>query len=118
MGHTAEYCRQRSINKEKMIQGTCFKCGKQGHIARNCTQQVAEKPKCTHCGKIGHTQNQCWQKNGRPTNQNGNMQFQGKKIIGGKPVRVFYAEDDEEPDTQLQLADAINQLTAKLNLKV
>lgn len=41
----------------------CFRCGKRGHLARNCrarTQQV----ECFHCGGLGHIAQNCWKRQG------------------------------------------------------
>ena len=43
------------------FQGNCQKCGKYGHIAKECRSSShggAEKPQCAQCGKSHH--GQCW----------------------------------------------------------
>ncbi|XP_070530031.1 uncharacterized protein [Cardiocondyla obscurior] len=62
---------------------TCNKCGKAGHIARECRSskhingfnlpraetraRINNTEKfCTHCRKPGHTRDECWSMNGRP----------------------------------------------------
>ncbi|KAL0130246.1 hypothetical protein PUN28_002084 [Cardiocondyla obscurior] len=62
---------------------TCNKCGKAGHIARECRSnrhingfnlpraetraRINNTEKfCTHCRKPGHTRDECWSVNGRP----------------------------------------------------
>ena len=36
----------------------CFKCGKPGHIARNCRSR--SELTCYNCGKRGHVFQNCW----------------------------------------------------------
>ena len=45
----------------------CFKCGKIGHIAKNCRTQIQRNLRqntrndiCNNCGKIGHTERECY----------------------------------------------------------
>lgn len=41
----------------------CFKCGKQGHIAKECPGEAIEKEKmsCLYCGKTSHFASDCFQ---------------------------------------------------------
>ena len=36
----------------------CFKCGGQGHIARDCPNEARPRP-CYLCAQLGHTRAQC-----------------------------------------------------------
>lgn len=37
----------------------CFRCGRPGHIARNCRSTAAREIECFRCGKKGHIARQC-----------------------------------------------------------
>ena len=42
---------------------TCFSCGKEGHISRNCSNLIKERKdgvKCEFCFGPGHTQEKCF----------------------------------------------------------
>ena len=42
---------------------TCFSCGKEGHISRNCSKRIKERKdgvKCEFCFRPGHTQEKCF----------------------------------------------------------
>jgi hypothetical protein len=42
----------------RRAQEACWKCGKTGHVKRQCTAVVT----CSHCGKRGHREAACWSK--------------------------------------------------------
>jgi hypothetical protein len=60
--------RQGNIRRKGL---KCFKCGKEGHIAKNCGQYTKEKQvrTCYNCGKQGHMKKDCFLlKEGRQIN--------------------------------------------------
>lgn len=68
----------------------CFKCGKEGHLKRECT---AQKPPgrqpglCPRCGKGNHWGNECYSKMdkaGNPIVQNFNLR---QKVSGSAPAK-------------------------------
>jgi hypothetical protein len=133
---------------EKKRQGVCFNCNKPGHISKNCNEP--RKPiTCNTCGKKGHMAKQCWGKeynnrnnssnnynnnnnrnnnnyrNNFDNNRNNNVR-QGTsqmKNINGRPVRVFYVEEDEieeennndnnNDNNNQQLVNMMDQLLSK-----
>src|SRR5207302_8546007 len=107
LGHRAENCRTRTINQEKKRQGVCFNCGKEGHMRKDC-REPQKRTTCTYCGKTGHKIENCWKKQGRTGNSNNqqrqpfnnqNVIKQERKIVNGKPVKVYMVEEDRELDT-------------------
>jgi hypothetical protein len=49
--------------KPKRNQQTCYKCGKTGHIKRDCpVMRTKSSLQCGHCGKKGHNDGDCWKK--------------------------------------------------------
>ena len=52
----------------------CFKCGNQGHIARNCERISSlsvnrNNMKCFKCNKVGHLASRCWRKDWNRTKE-------------------------------------------------
>lgn len=48
---------KKSIEMEmKHASNSCFKCGKQGHMAKECTENII---RCFKCDEIGHMANTC-----------------------------------------------------------
>ena len=128
LGHKAENCRTRTMNQERKRQGVCFNCGKEGHMRRDC-REPQKKTTCTYCGRTGHKIENCWKKQGRTGNNNNqqrqpfnnqNVIRQERRIVNGKPVRVYTVEEDRELDTNEKLTMTIEQLNKNLekNLKL
>nr|AZY88397.1 gag protein [Rabbit endogenous lentivirus type K] len=50
----------------RSFQGNCYRCGKKGHMARNCKSGEKTPLKCHNCGRTGHMAKVCKQpKNGK-----------------------------------------------------
>jgi hypothetical protein len=117
VGHIAVNCKTRTINQEKQRQGVCFNCNKPGHMKKDCKEK--KKFYCTNCRKEGHTNDRCWKKNqdNRQSFDQNKVYDTKRKIINGKPMKVFYVE--EELDAADKLALAVEQLNNNIkNLKV
>jgi hypothetical protein len=92
-------------------------------MKKDCTEK--KRISCSYCRKEGHTYESCWKRQNRnnqqqkyPFNQN-KIYEEKKKIINGRPMKVFYVEEDEL-DPNEKLARTIEQLNKNLekNLKV
>ena len=55
----------RDVTRPLRETRVCFKCGKQGHIARDCRQSspVSYNVTCYKCGRMGHLANRCQMSN-------------------------------------------------------
>lgn len=51
-GHFAKECYGQTTS--------CYKCGQQGHFAKECNGQISAKISCYKCGQQGHYANQCY----------------------------------------------------------
>ena len=49
------FASNKNQEQPKGISRTCYKCGKLGHIKRDCRVKV----KCDRCGKLGHIKSNC-----------------------------------------------------------
>ena len=65
--------RWRRRNKRPII---CYKCGRPGHIAKDCEQEESKPIQCFSCRGYGHVSHDC------PNNLNG----QGAVSTGGRPT--------------------------------
>jgi hypothetical protein len=145
-GHKAINCHTRTLNMERRKQGVCFNCNKQGHMMKDCNlprRTIA----CENCGKPGHPASKCWggRNNNNSNNYNNNYnnrnysnnnsnnrnnqrsnvpQMQQIKNINGRPMRVFYVEEDEQEENNdnsnnnnqndnQQLVNMMDQLLSK-----
>lgn len=45
-------------NKKKRDSFTCYRCGGEGHMAKDCTKKA-----CKHCGMFNHPSDRCYNKN-------------------------------------------------------
>ena len=85
-------------------------------MKKDCKEK--KKLYCTNCRKEGHTNDRCWKKNQdtrQPFDRN-RIYDTKRKIIDGKPMKVFYVE--EELDAADKLALAVEQLNNNIkNLK-
>ena len=95
-------------------------------MKKDCTEK--KRNSCTYCRKDGHTYEMCWKRQNTNTNNqqqkypfNQNKVYEEKrKMINGRPMKVFYVEEEEELDSNEKLARTIEQLNKNLekNLKV
>ena len=50
----------RSVQETSRFSGKCYKCGKEGHMASECSGEIV----CFKCKKTGHKSNNCYQNRG------------------------------------------------------
>ncbi|XP_062568299.1 uncharacterized protein K02A2.6-like [Saccostrea cucullata] len=65
VSHRKQYVSEKSSQKD----ATCFRCGRKGHIARNCT--ITKDKTCNKCGKKGHFAKVCKTKSDTPRTRPG-----------------------------------------------
>ncbi|XP_048774395.2 uncharacterized protein K02A2.6-like [Ostrea edulis] len=65
VNHPKRYGSEKSSERDV----TCFRCGRKGHIARNCT--ITKDKNCNKCGKKGHFAKVCKTKSDSPRTKPG-----------------------------------------------
>ncbi|UQC77423.1 uncharacterized protein CLUP02_02891 [Colletotrichum lupini] len=55
-GHWARDCRERSDDEDR-----CFKCKKKGHWVRDCRESSDDEDRCFKCGENGHWAHDCYE---------------------------------------------------------
>ena len=90
------YGYQNNYRSSGSAMKTCYKCGKSGHVQKDCYSNNYNNNKvqkannhagmtCHHCGKTGHIRKNCWSLNGK---NKGKGKSKGKgKGKGGKGNR-------------------------------
>ncbi|KAL4571465.1 hypothetical protein LXL04_018225 [Taraxacum kok-saghyz] len=74
----------------------CFKCGREGHIARDCVVKDLKGVECYSCHEKGHFSNQCPYKSGEGSKASGEKKKEIPKKGRGFQMTVEEAKETED----------------------
>ena len=94
--------KDRSGNKDRTV--TCFRCGREGHTARECT--ITQGKQCNKCGKDGHFAKVCKTK-----------MLKVNQITKKNPEMPDRQDDKSEEDDHVFTVTAIKTETSDSNAK-
>lgn len=112
-------------NRQQMNRAplTCFRCGSDQHLIKQCDQRPTQSPVCWHCGKVGHRLKQCRLLNSRGVNKYNNQQrkvqyqaspqpyynqnVQPMQFANAPPNAMYQTQSIPQPSQNMPLA--INQ---------
>lgn len=124
--HYAKFCKKEKGERK------CYRCGKHGHIARNCTTSSNNtqarntiKTECKWCKKTNHREQDCYFRDKRRTNdskvaflsENGNLCTGNFVVDSGSSSHMANSKSLfsilEETNSSIQVAKKEQKMTAK-----
>jgi hypothetical protein len=63
-GHFARNCTEKESGGDRLAGVECYGCHEKGHFQRNCTKEraIPHSNQCSHCNRVGHVEKDCRQK--------------------------------------------------------